>query len=146
MFGAHQWTERLYEKEGRTVRLFVGRSYDQKKLYHHPEIALSRGVDLEKGAWVKVKGMPVHVMRSKNGDSVAAYVLLYDGRFVSDPVYNQLRHAFWQLFHPRRSITLFYVSESGVRPHADFEESNAAHILEKAVMAFLDRKNQGDSP
>jgi len=142
MFGAHQWTERLYEKEGRTVRLFVGRSYDQKKLYHHPEIALSRGMDLDNGAWTWIEDVPVYVMRAKQGHGVAAYVLLYDDTFVTDPVGNQLRHAFWQLFNPRRPITLFYVHDERLPAGAEFSDSKAARLLLEAVHRFRTQRSE----
>src|SRR5664280_2539690 len=40
-FGSEDWIERIYtDEQGKSLRLFVGRSYDHKRLYHHPELAL----------------------------------------------------------------------------------------------------------
>lgn len=139
VFDSHDWFERLYEKSGKQVRLFVGRSFNQKRIYHHPEIALSRGVDLGKAEIVHLPahpGVPVHLMKQKNGRGAAAYVLLYRNGFVSDPVANQLGDALWQLFNPREPMTLFYVAQSNLPPGTGFEESAAAAILMEAVTSF----------
>lgn len=46
-FGCTDSFERYYkDKAGNSVRLFVGRAYDLKRLYHHPELAISHGEDL----------------------------------------------------------------------------------------------------
>ncbi|HHH13735.1 MAG TPA: hypothetical protein ENJ98_05815 [Thiolapillus brandeum] len=140
-FGARDWFERIYEGQGKKVRLFVGRSYDQKRIYHHPEIALSRGIDLEPEKLEELgEGIPVHLMWEKDGRGVAAYVLLYDDRFIVDPVANQLRTALWQLFHPRRSITLFYVADRELPAGTPFEESAAARILREAIDRFREQQ------
>jgi Protein of unknown function (DUF3485). len=140
-FGARDWFERIYEGQDGRIRLFVGRSYDQKRIYHHPEIALSRGIDLEPEKLVELgDGIPVHLMREKDGRGVAAYVLLYDDRFIVDPVANQLRTALWQLFHPRRSITLFYVADRELPAGTPFEGSAAARILREAIDSFREQQ------
>lgn len=147
VFDSHDWFERNYEKGRERVRLFVGRSYNQKRLYHHPEIALSRGTDLAKKSIVPLPGrpdVPVHLMKQKNGDGFAAYVLLYDGRFVTNPVSNQLRNAFWQLFNPREPLTLFYVAQAGLPSGTEFSTSAAAEILKEAVKSFLDQQPVAD--
>ncbi len=137
MFGSHDWFERDYVKNGRAIRLFVGRGYDQKRLYHHPEIALSRGADLQPETLLRLAdGTPVHLMREKDGTGVAAYVLLYDDRFLQYPVKNQLLHAAWQLFHPRRALTLFYVADPKLPRNAPFPESDAARLLQEAIRRF----------
>jgi len=140
-FGARDWFERIYEGRGRHIRLFVGRSYDQKRIYHHPEIALSRGAELRPATLKELKGgVPVHLMREEDGRGVAAYVLLYDGRFIVDPVGHQLRTAFWQLFHPRKPMTLFYVVDPELPVTAPFEESAAARILREAIDRFREQQ------
>ena len=146
VFGAHEWFEREYLGAGRQVRLFAARGFDQKRLYHHPEIALSRGVDLAPPQLVTLPGDPplqVHLMWEKDGRGVAAYVLLYDGRSIADPVANQLRHALWQLFNPRRPMTLFYVSDPHQPRRAGFGKSPAARVLREAVDAFLGQGASG---
>lgn len=146
VFGSHDWFERNYERDGRTLRLFVGRGYDQKRLYHHPEIGLSRGIDLEPETIVSLDGgMSVHLLREKDGEGAVAYVLLYDGRSIVDPVANQIRNALWQLFHPRRPMTLFYVADPYLRKSESFEESEAARLLRAAIAEFLQQKKPDES-
>ncbi len=138
-FDSHDWFERLYEKDGARVRLFVGRSFNQKRLYHHPEIALSRGTDLAGERIVTLRGdpeMPVHLLPYRNGKGLAAYVLIYDGRFIVDPVANQLRNSIWQLFNPRRPMTLFYVVQEEGAAQMQFADTAAATVLRTAVHAF----------
>ena len=139
-FDSYDWFERVYEKGKKKVRLFVGRSYNQKRLYHHPEIALSRGTDLAEVRRVKLPGDPemtVHLLPFRNGTGMAAYLLIYDGVAIADPVANQLRNAVWQLFNPRRPMTLFYVVEEDVPPGRSFAGTEAALLLRAAVSAFL---------
>ena len=141
VFGSHDWFERNYELDGRTLRLFVGRGYDQKRLYHHPEIGLSRGIDLEPETIVSLDGgTRVHLLREKDGEGAVAYVLLYDGRSIVDPVANQIRNAFWQLFQPRRPMTLFYIADPYLRKSDSFEESESARLLRAAIASFLKQK------
>ncbi|HIE53944.1 MAG TPA: hypothetical protein EYP90_01970 [Chromatiaceae bacterium] len=143
VFDSHDWFERLYEQDGKKVRLFVGRSFNQKRLYHHPEIALSRGVELSRPRIVHLPDqpeIPVHLMTEVNGNGIAAYVLLYRNGFVSDPVAAQLADALWQLFNPREQMTLFYVAQSNVPPDRGFEGSAAAAVLLEALKSFADQK------
>ena len=146
VFGSHDWFERNYEGKGKVLRLFVGRGYDQKRLYHHPEIGLSRGVDLEPETIVSLDGgLKVHLMREKDGEGAVAYVLLYGDRSIADPVANQIRHAFWQLFHPRRPMTLFYIVDPHLRKNEPFAGSEAARLLMAAINSFLKQKNMDKS-
>jgi len=140
MFGSHDWFERLYEKEGRRVRLFVGRGYDPKRLYHHPEIALSRGFDLAPERIVVVQGIPVHLLEEEDGEGIAAYVLLSGDGFIEKPVAHQLATALWQLFHPRRQMTLFYVAQADYPVKRPFEKSDAERVLLEAIRDFRGQK------
>jgi hypothetical protein len=76
-------------------------------------------------------------MKQKNGAGYAAYLLLYDGRFIEDPVANQLRESVWQMFNPRRPMTLFYVAQDKVPPGVPFEKTAAARVLVEAAQSFL---------
>ncbi len=146
-FDSHDWFERLYEKDGTRVRLFVGRSFNQKRLYHHPEIALSRGADLAEERIVTLPGdpeMPVHLLPYRNGRGLAAYVLVYDGRFIVDPVANQLRNSIWQLFNPRKPMTLFYVVQEEGVAHTPFADTTAAKVLRNAVHAFQQTSSESN--
>ena len=146
VFAAHDWFERSYTQGATKVRLFVGRSFNQKRLYHHPEIGLSRGVDLEPEQVVRPTShpdWPVHLRYRQDRQGLIAYLLYYDGRFIEDPVANQLREAVPQLFAPRRPMTLFYVAQEGLPPNAPLEQTAAFEVLRAAVEQFLAQGGQG---
>jgi hypothetical protein len=137
-FSATDWTERHYK--GNKVRLFMGRSFDSKKLYHHPELAVDYGNDYDAGAVIDLPqrpGVPVHVMRGSGTDSrrVALYTLHYDGRFVADPIRFQLRTSLELLFSKRKSMTLFFATQD-LGPNESAESSAAAAVLLAAMSAF----------
>lgn len=139
IFDSGDWFERNYRgPAGDTLRLFVARSFDQKKLYHHPDLVLSYGRELEPARLVPLPGMPgvpVHLLQHKRSRGVTAYVLLDGGgEFVGDPVSHLLRNMFWRMFSAQRQMTLFYVSTDSAVP--DFEGSAAARLLANAIRAF----------
>lgn len=140
VFDSQDWAERIYKNSSDTkVRLFVARSYDLKRLYHHPELGLSRGVDLKSEGVFMLHGkseIPVHLLQSRSGRGLVAYVLLYDGMFIKDPLEHQLLEAFKQLVSARKAMTLFYVSDSISPNGADFNKTSAAFILGEAVKSF----------
>ena len=140
VFDSQDWVERIYKSSsGAKVRLFVVRSYDLKRLYHHPELALSRGADLKSEGVFMLHGeseIPVHLLQSNSGHGLVAYVLLHDGMFIKDPLAHQLLEAFKQLVSARKAMTLFYVSDSISPNGADFNKTSAAFILGEAVKSF----------
>jgi len=140
VFDSRNWIERIYRKQGATaVRLFVARSYDQKRLYHHPELALSYGSSLKGDGMVMLPGdddIPVYLLRGRSGQGLVAYALLYDGRFVKDPIAHQIRDSFRMLFSPRKPMTLFYVSTAKTSENANFARSPAAAFLRAAIDSF----------
>lgn len=143
-FDSHDWIERRYVgTNGEIILLFVARSYDLKRLYHHPEIGILRGVDLKEG-WIKrLPGMPevpVHVLVSRTGKGLAAYVLLYDGRFVEDPIILQILTSLELLFSPKKQMTLFFAYDNGWYHDIPIEQSLALRILEEAVKGFLSQR------
>ena len=105
-FASDDFIERRYQD----VTLFVGRSYDPKSLYHHPELGLAYGQTFEPMAISTAASaagpIPLHVLSGER--QLAVYALLYDGAFVADPVRFQLTHAFRMLIAPRRQMTLFF--------------------------------------
>jgi hypothetical protein len=91
--------------------LFVSRSYDLKRLYHHPELAVAYGSDLRDAGTLRLTGDVVaHAFRGKSeqGNGLAVYALLYDGGFVDNPYIFQLRTAAELLFSPRRPMTILF--------------------------------------
>ncbi len=125
--------------------MFVARSYDLKRLYHHPEIGVLHGVDLDKGGIERLPGMPdvpVYVLKSQTGRGLAAYVLLYDGQFTENPILLQVLTSVELLFSPRKPMTLFLVYDERARQDTSLEQSPAASVLAEAVKSFLSQKPQ----
>jgi len=143
IFDSDDWIERRYRApDGAEALLFVARSYDLKRLYHHPELAVLYGIDLKEGGTVPLPGMPdvpVHLLtnRIENRNGLGAYTLLYDGRFIENPIALQLRTSWELLFTPRRPMTLFLVYDRDLPPVASFQESPGAIVLEGAIHSFL---------
>ena len=140
-FDTEDWIERRYQDpNGKSVLLFVARSYDLKRLYHHPEIGLLRGVDLISTGSQRLSAntdVIIHTFRRRVGDGVAVYALLYEENFIENPVVMQLKTSFELLFSPRKPMTLFLVYEEDVPGLAKFESSDAATILLAAIKSFL---------
>lgn len=107
------------------LKFAVVRSYDPKKLYHHPEVAFvreaaatGRGLD-----WVTVDGenLPIHraYYSVKQPAIFVAYVLMYRSQPVSNPYWTQLRSFPAELLTGQRPMTLFFIS--GTSPESDSE-------------------------
>ena len=122
----------------------AARSYDLKRLYHHPEIGVLRGVDFRErniGSLNGISDVPVHVLKSGAGKGMAAYVLLYDGQFIENPMWLQILSSFKLLYCPRKPMTLFMVYDS-IAGHEDKPEQwLAARVLESAVDSFISQKS-----
>ena len=142
-FGCEDWLERIYTDEhGKSVRLFVGRSYDHKRLYHHPELALSYGRDLRGAGQTRLPeqpDIPVHLLRNDTRPNAAAFVLLYDGKFIANPIANQVQASLKQLITPRKPMTLFYIADDNAPKDIAFDKTAAATLLEKAIKDFTDQ-------
>jgi hypothetical protein len=136
---AHDWIERSFGPAP-AVRLFVGRSFDLKKLYHHPELAVDYGPDYGRTTTISLPqrpGLPVHLLVASSGnrDRVSMYALSYDDQFVGDPIAFQLRTSLQLVFSGRRPMTLFFVTQD-LAERADPATSRAAAILLDAIAAF----------
>jgi len=136
------WSEREYQKPGGGhVSLFISRSYDLKRLYHHPELAVAYGHDLHEAGIQPLAGMtevPVHVLRG-NADqaaSLALYALLYDGQFVDNPYTFQLRTAGALLVGPRRPMTLFFALDQTAGAGTSLDGAVVARVLAAAIRSF----------
>jgi len=140
-FASYDWIERNYSNQnGKAVRLFVGRSYDHKSLYHHPELALSYGKDLRMVGemnYSEQPSIPVKILANESRPVIAAYALLYDQQFVENAINHQLKSSFIQLITPRKPMTLFYVEAENSSSKTSFTESDAAVVLESAIKDFL---------
>lgn len=141
-YGTFDWLERDYRfPEGGSARLFVARSYDAKKLYHHPELGVLHGKGLEWTARERFNtrpDMPVTVLRGEHGSpGVAFYSLLADSEFMDNPYTFQLRMSFKMLAGGRKPVTLFLAFDPAFPPGARVESSRALGLLNAAVEAFL---------
>jgi hypothetical protein len=144
-FGSEDWIERIYtDEKGKSLRLFVGRSYDHKRLYHHPELALSYAKDLRSIGQLGLPGqpeIPVNLLHNETRPNMAAFVLLYDGKFIDNPILHQLKDSFKQLVSGRKPITLFYIVDDNEPENSVFIQSPAASLLNKAIKDFISQEH-----
>jgi hypothetical protein len=120
--------------------LFVGRSYDHKRLYHHPELALSYAKDLRSAGQIRLPGqpeIPVNLLRNETRPNMAAFVLLYDGKFIESPISHQIKDSLKQLISARKPITLFYIVDDNEPKNSIFMQSATASLLNKAIKDFM---------
>jgi len=140
-FESFDWVERMCKSGTDTVKLTVVRSYDPKTLYHHPELAVAYGPSYAKAEvrrFTLRPEIPVHmVYANQNGGAVAMYVLLYDGRFVEDPIWFQMRTAGELLFSGRKAMTLFFVTDENVSATADVDALPSSRLLFASIDQFL---------
>lgn len=144
VFGSQSWIERIYNKPGYpAVRLFVARSFDHKRLYHHPELALSYGKSLQEKGIVLLQGekeIPVRLLQESTGREFVAYALVYGEGFVSSPISHQIRDSIHMLIGAKSPMTLFYVSSKQTNPGQKFEDTAAAKVLRMSIENYLKQK------
>ncbi|MCB1831037.1 MAG: hypothetical protein H6964_17575 [Chromatiaceae bacterium] len=145
MFDSEDWVERVYNApDGVNIRLFMTRSYDHKRLYHHPELGLSHGGDF-RSIGVVMFGerpkVPVHLLRHSSGSGLVAYALLADGKFIENPVLHQISESLVQLVSASRQMTLFYVADSSTSNSTEFNQTAAAMVLKAAIESFAAKTN-----
>jgi hypothetical protein len=141
-YGATDFIERHY---GRDLTLFVARSFDPKRLYHHPEHGIARGDGYEHASIVQVPsrpGVPIFELTGPQ-DRLSVYALLYEGEFVSDPIRFQLRNALTSLVRRREAMTLFFVRSRIGGETRSTVESPAHALLLAAIDSF---RAQGSTP
>jgi hypothetical protein len=143
-FDSDDWMERRYRTANDEVLLTVIRSYDLKKLYHHPELAVADagGASFEPAQVKRFRqhpDIPVHVLHAAPGGNPALglYVLHYDDRFVEDPIWFQLRTAGELLFSVRKPMTLFFAHDVNAPDDADPESLPASSLLFAAIDDFV---------
>lgn len=140
VFDSFDWTEKNYTaSNGEIVTLFVARSFDLKKLYHHPEIAIIRGTDVEARGIERLKNVnniPLRVLAAREGKGLAAYSLLYDGEFIENPITFQLTTAIAQLFSARKPMTLFFAYQPSAIATTPIAGSALEQVLTQALQDF----------
>lgn len=147
VFDSTDWVERIYRKDGNDVVFFAGRSYDAKRLYHHPELALLRGTETTPRGVVRASArpeIPMHLLttKAKGRQGIAVYALLYDGRFIDNPVMFQLRTSAALLVSGRKPMTLFLASDLSGSP-SKIDDAPATRVLLDAIASF---ERQASSP
>ncbi len=140
VFASHDWIERTYQTSSFPVRLMAARSYDPKRLYHHPELALLRGQEFEPAGTIALPGrpeVPVHVLKTtRTGQrGTVAYVLLYNGEFVRNPILFQLRTSASLVVSGRRAMTLFLASDLAGDAER-LEDAPSVKLLGDAITSF----------
>ena len=138
-FASDDWVERVYASGlGPGVKVLAVRSYDMKRLYHHPELAIS---DANYGT-AEVHEVPaadgplaVHVLHGEKGGT-AAYALLYKGRTVSNPYLFQLRVAPEFLLLGQRPLTLVFAEDETGRGDQSAADAPAVQRVVAAIAAL----------
>lgn len=140
-FESDDWIERRYAKDRQAIALTVIRSFDLKRLYHHPELDIAYGVPFSGHEVRHVAGrpeIPLHLLRNAPGRSdIAIYVLHYDGRFIADPVTFQLRTAGELLVSRRRPMTLIFAHGPSLPVNQDVGALPVTQVLLAATDAFV---------
>jgi hypothetical protein len=141
-FESDDWIERTYTDGQHELVLTVVRSFDLKRLYHHPELSVAYGTPFVQYEATHVRGapdVPIHVLRTggAEGSAVALYALHYGNEFVEHPLLFQIRTAGEMLMAPRKAMTLFFVQQHGVRGDADISTLASKQLLFAAIEQFL---------
>lgn len=111
MFASDDWIERRFSGPGGTVMLTVLRTFDLKRAYHHPELALAHASGFTSHHVQVVDGSPLHVLRGGTLRRTAIYALHYDGALVAEPIRFQIRIAAEQLIGGRKPLTLVFARD-----------------------------------
>lgn len=141
--GSDDWIARTYEAPGGDLlHLVVARTWDPKRVYHHPELAAAYGVIYDKHdivRWPPLGDAPVHVLQTGGpaDRKLAIYCLLYGREIIGNPYWFQIRIASERLFSARRPMTLVFVRDDAPED-VPLTASRAGHLLEAAVGDFLD--------
>jgi hypothetical protein len=143
-FDSTDWIERWYTADKERIQLFVARSYDLKRLYHHPELAIVQSDDLISRGVVRLahrENVPIHILQSRrtSGQGIAMYALHYDNEFVDDALRFQVRTAASLLVGGRRPMTLFFVYDADTPTDAKLDDLAATPLLLAAIDSFVNQ-------
>lgn len=138
-FASEDWVERAYASGGQSpVTVLAVRSYDMKRVYHHPELAVTdreyataRLVQVESPAGP----VDVHVLPGMTSGQ-AAYALVYRGRTVGSPYLFQIRVAPELLLTGQRPLTLLFAEDPAADASAAPDQSPAVQAVVAAVGAL----------
>jgi hypothetical protein len=139
-FESDDWIERRYLSGSDEVQLTVLRSYDLKRLYHHPELDVAYGAGYLTEDIVELAdapGVPVHRLRaSSETGNTALYTLHYGDEFISDPLWFQVRVAGELLFGGRKPMTLIFARDMRGRKGASPDSYPSARVLVPVMQQF----------
>lgn len=143
-FESDDWMERWYTGADERIQLLVVRSYDLKRLYHHPELAVVQTDDLVSRGIIRLPqrhDLPIHVLESQraSGRGLAMYALHYGGEFVDNAMGFQLRTAASLLVRGRQPMTMFFVYDAEVPADAPLDDLAATRLLFGAVDSFVNQ-------
>jgi hypothetical protein len=145
-FESDDWIERRYLSGADEVLLTVLRSYDLKRLYHHPELDVAYGAGYLSEEIVELDGapgVPVHVLRaSSETDATAMYALHYGDEFISNPLWFQVRVAGELLFRGRKPMTLVFARDVRGRKGPDPDSYPSAKVLVPVIQQFAAQGQQ----
>jgi hypothetical protein len=141
IYDSVDWIERRFAGAEGEVTIFVARSFDAKRLYHHPENSILHGKIFDSRGTRRLPQMPDVPLRvlvsAERGTDFAAYALLYDGRFIDNPYLFQLRASWGLLIGGRKPMTLFLVHDASHPPDVAVENSLAVRVLHDAIRQFI---------
>ena len=142
-FESHDWIERRYLSGSDEVLLTVLRSYDLKRLYHHPELDIAYGAGYLTEEIVELdgaEGIPIHLLRaSAETDATAMYALHYGDEFITDPLWFQIRVAGELLFGGRKPMTLLFARDVRGQKGEAPGSYPSARVLVPVVQQFAGR-------
>ncbi|MFQ5561072.1 MAG: hypothetical protein ACE5FU_10880 [Nitrospinota bacterium] len=148
-FDTIDWVERKYiAAGGKQILFFAARSFDYKRLYHHPEIALVGSQNISFREVKKIPGLkdhPVHLIYDKDGEQqgIIVFSISVEDTLVGNPYAFQLLNSWKSLFQFKRPMTLFFVYDPSFSPRGVPEESMAVRLLSEAVLDFQAQQNEG---
>jgi hypothetical protein len=126
-FGARDFVSREYG----AIDFFAARTYDGKKLFHFPELALSYGRAAT--AVRDVEGARVIEFATEEGTHVAAYALLYGRRRVAEPIRFYLSILPEIFVGGKEPMTLVYVQGDARKGEEKALEKDLRTLLARAI-------------
>ena len=144
-FGTSDFVNRKYASRKSSARLvfFAARHHDTKKLFHFPEIALSRGKAETARHMEEIQTnagpVPVHVIEfeTKRGTHRAAYVLFYGKTGVAQPIRFMLGQIPSLFVGRREPMTILYVQASSTLDGAGAIAAELDELLIAACNGYL---------
>jgi hypothetical protein len=138
-FASEDWVERTYTMGLESpVTVLAVRSYDMKRLYHHPELAVTER-EYENARLTQVQGptgaVDIHLLPGMQG-GMAAYALVYRGRTIASPYLFQIRVAPELLITGQRPLTLVFAEDPAGNASAAADQSPAVRSIVAAVAAL----------